>query len=737
MIQSLPRKTGAISIPPTIKKMYYKDPKFVIFQNKPPPLFHNKVMTTKYISPYIDTFNVANQPKLEPVKAYGLDPNTSINIYKKQWFEPMHIARPKISKTAPLTNAQTSLLNNITDPTKKFFLLEAFKGKIQSTRNIKTRLIGISAIDENMLDQSLNRLIQRYTSLNNTGSLSETSIKKILDDYYLEIKPIYMKWSASNPGSFDPVQELESELGLSIPITPIISPPGLASSPSVIASLISPTPAPTPMPPTPMPPTPTPPTPVPPTPVPTPPLPVPIISIADGTPWPILPNDDIKEIPDPFITYIQNIISVNQGIDTFFDGKKSLSDIVVDIYNSDFKSNIADSKNDKSKILTELQKTPFYTIFKQSLPPVIFPETSSNYKVETNHRTAEKKMIGNNGKFIFKVNCKDCLNEQDKSNWRRHEISLTHIYNSKQRMLLGDGNYKAITNAQKLPKSLKIMKPYKDIELRIAGLIDVKTPLDNLTKTAELATDANMTQFYKDLANMPAVPTTPVPAPTPQPAPQPAPTPQPAPVPVPVPAPVPTPQPKPTPKPKPKPKPKPTPAPTPTPTATQQIYDTNAQQNYINKISTEVNDFKKNNIDTTSKGPLYTFFNNIYQNNVGDTKFDDDITDQKFIFTDKKGYTSVSKSKKSLSRIMPYLTTRPLGQKYLLQLYHLMEAEKINASNAMMKFDPTKDYYAEVRKIKGFGKKLKGMKGIKQNKVKGINAREERRNALLKIINSI
>jgi hypothetical protein len=214
MIQSLPRKNGAISIPPTIKKMYYKDPKFVIFQNKPPPLFHNKVMTTKYISPYIDTFNVANQPKLEPVKAYGLDPNTSINIYKKQWFEPMHIARPKISKTAPLTNAQTSLLNNITDPTKKFFLLEAFKGKIQSTRNIKTRLIGISAIDENMLDQSLNRLIQRYTSLNNTGSLSETSIKKILDDYYLEIKPIYMKWSASNPGSFDPVQELESELGL-------------------------------------------------------------------------------------------------------------------------------------------------------------------------------------------------------------------------------------------------------------------------------------------------------------------------------------------------------------------------------------------------------------------------------------------------------------------------------------------------------------------------------------------
>ena len=96
---------------------------------------------------------------------------------------------------------------------------------------------------------------------------------------------------------------------------------------------------------------------------------------------------------------------------------------------------LCNSKNDKSKILTELQKTPFYTIFKQSLPPVIFPETSSNYKVETNHRTAEKKMIGNNGKFIFKVNCKDCLNEQDKSNWRRHEISLTHIYNSKQRML--------------------------------------------------------------------------------------------------------------------------------------------------------------------------------------------------------------------------------------------------------------------------------------------------------------
>jgi outer membrane biosynthesis protein TonB len=706
MIQSLPRKNGAISIPPTIKKMYYKDPKFVIFQNKPPPLFHNKVMTTKYISPYIDTFNVANQPKLEPVKAYGLDPNTSINIYKKQWFEPMHIARPKITKTAPLTNAQTSLLNNITDPTKKFFLLEAFKGKIQSTRNIKTRLIGISAIDENMLDQALNRLIQRYTSLNNTGSLSETSIKKILDDYYLEIKPIYMKWSASNPGSFDPVQELESELGLSIPITPIISPPGLASSPSVIASLISPTPTPTPAPvptPTPAPvPTPTPapvPTPTP-APVPVPPLPVPIISIADGTPWPILPNDDIKEIPDPFITYIQNIINVNKGIDTFFDGKKSLSDIVVDIYNSDFKYNIADSKNDENNILTELQKKPFYAVYQASLPPVILPEFSKNYKVETKHRSAEYMV---KGKKKAQVKCRDCVKEYYKDNWRTHEKSTTHIYNSKQRMLLGDGNYTPITNFQSLPQGEK--KLYEDIEKKNKNI---------------QATDADMKQFYNDIANMPVVPTKPVPVPTPQPAPTPVPVPVPAPTPVPVPVPAPT--------------PTPVPAPVPTPTATKQIYDTNAQQNYINTIKSAVKNFKKKKIDTTETGPLYTFFQGIYEN-ANDQKFDDDITDQKFIFTDKQGNTSVDINK--ISKIMGYLTKRPLGQKYLLQLYHLMEAEGIPAHIAMTKFDPTKDYYAEVRKIKGFGKKLKGMKGMKQNKVKGRNAREERRNALLKIINSI
>lgn len=234
---SLPRNPGAINIPPQMdRKLYDKDPKFDIFKKSLPPPFFKKIVVGTHTPNTSDTFNIAKQSQLMPMT---LPPDTQIGVYRNEWIQPLPTARfVQQPPTNGLTNAQVNILNSVDDPTKKYFLLEMFKGKIQITTSIKGKLTGITPADANILDQSLNRLLQKYTGLSNMNLLNDAELKKILDEYYFEIKPIYEKWKIANPGAtFDPIQELSTGLISMVP-TPAPAPP-LAPAPlAVIGALI-------------------------------------------------------------------------------------------------------------------------------------------------------------------------------------------------------------------------------------------------------------------------------------------------------------------------------------------------------------------------------------------------------------------------------------------------------------------------------------------------------------------
>ena len=292
-MQSLPIQPGAKNIIGEPGKMYMNDPKFDLSKRIKTPAFFDKINTTKPNYKTADGVIIADQPRLIPIEAYMYDMKDRIQVYKKEWFEPLPIITPKEKPVESLTNAQIGLLSNLNDPMQKYFLLEMFKGKISLTTNIKSKLTGITPLDAQALDQSLNRLIHKYTGLSNDNNINNNSVKNILDEYYAEIKSIYAKWKASNPTSFDPLQELEAGLSLSIPAPIVIAPPAGPAGPAAIIPILpppapapapgpAPGPAPVPAPgPTPVPPGPTPtpapgPAPVPPGPAPVPPGPTPV-----------------------------------------------------------------------------------------------------------------------------------------------------------------------------------------------------------------------------------------------------------------------------------------------------------------------------------------------------------------------------------------------------------------------------------------------------------------------------
>jgi hypothetical protein len=269
--ESLPRNPGAQNIPPSNdRKLYEKDPKFNIFNRPGPPAFFKKIVIGKNKYSSADSFNIAQQSELTPVVADMYDNRTRVGTYRNEWYEPLPMAR-YVEKAVPaLTNAQVDILNHVDDPVRKYFLLEMFKGKIQMTTSIKGKLVGITPADGNILDQALNRLLQKYTSLSNMNNLNDASLQKILDEYYLEIRPIYEKWKLANPNaSFDPIQELSTGLLTMVPQSAPI-PPLAPAPPAVIAGIIPapPAPAPAPAPPAPAPPAPAPPAPAPPAPAP-------------------------------------------------------------------------------------------------------------------------------------------------------------------------------------------------------------------------------------------------------------------------------------------------------------------------------------------------------------------------------------------------------------------------------------------------------------------------------------
>ena len=244
LMQSLPMHPGAKNIKPEPRKMYEKDPKFDMFERKQPPHFYKKIVISRPPFKTSDSFTIAKQSDLTPIPALMYDKRNRLDVYKAEWYEPLPVALRKQKPVESLTNAQVALLSQIDDPTKKYFLLEMFKGKIAITTGIKTKLVGVGPLEAQTLDQALNRLIQKYTTLSNTNTVNDQNLKNILDEYYLEIKPIYAKWMAANPGSFDPIQELEAGLGLNIPAPIVIAPPQLQAPPAAIPALIPPPPQP-------------------------------------------------------------------------------------------------------------------------------------------------------------------------------------------------------------------------------------------------------------------------------------------------------------------------------------------------------------------------------------------------------------------------------------------------------------------------------------------------------------
>jgi hypothetical protein len=247
MFQSLPVNPGAINILPTPKVMYHIDPNYLIKKKSDIRYFYHK--GGKFNSKTEDSFNIARIPEIKPVKATTYDDRGIFkNIKRNEWFEPMQVVRPPKKPEPVLTGTQVGLMTAVSDPTQKYFLLEAFKKRISITEDIKSRLAGISPSDMDYLSQALNRLNQKYISLNNTNTLTQSNVDTIINEFFNEIKPIYAKWKNANPSAtFDPVGELESGLGLQLQqFIPAVSAGQAPIGPSLIRQIF-PTPAPAPV----------------------------------------------------------------------------------------------------------------------------------------------------------------------------------------------------------------------------------------------------------------------------------------------------------------------------------------------------------------------------------------------------------------------------------------------------------------------------------------------------------
>lgn len=206
--QSIPQRPGAINVAPSTRQLYDRDPRYDIFKKPDPPAFYSKALLSRPPIGTTDNTSVPYRGEFEQRQLYELDPRTKIQIYRKEFIAPLPVVRQKERKMEPLTNIQLGLLSTETDPTRKYFLLEMFKNKIQLTTSIKGKLAGITPADAEYLDLALNRLTQKYIAISNNGQLNDITIKLILEEYYTEIRPIYEKWKNMNPGTFDPVQEL-------------------------------------------------------------------------------------------------------------------------------------------------------------------------------------------------------------------------------------------------------------------------------------------------------------------------------------------------------------------------------------------------------------------------------------------------------------------------------------------------------------------------------------------------
>jgi len=154
-----PDPQGSRYILPEPKKVYYNDPKNLIFARK--PFISKKNKTGKNPLETSDKINIARITKLEHQKVYYTDPKFKLKkIAKRQYFTPLPVAKPKEKKEEQLTNGQVDMLSGISDPTQKFFLMEMFKSKIALTQDIESKMVGLTPLDKQTLGQALYRLIQ-------------------------------------------------------------------------------------------------------------------------------------------------------------------------------------------------------------------------------------------------------------------------------------------------------------------------------------------------------------------------------------------------------------------------------------------------------------------------------------------------------------------------------------------------------------------------------------------------
>jgi len=132
-------------------------------------------------------------------------------------------------------------------------------------------------------------------------------------------------------------------------------------------------------------------------------------------------------------------------------------------------------------------------------------------------------------------------------------------------------------------------------------------------------------------------------------------------------------------------------------------YDAKAQ-GYLQIVTDEIVDFKKNGVDGTDNGPLYDFVSAIYTQDPADADFDKMLEDRKLL-KKRKGKMTLDWIDDDDGYLFGgALQVTVVGHKYLLQLYHRMQAENKTAAQAMVDFDPKVDYYQTVRTLGGFGR---------------------------------